>query len=179
MAQVADGKRDLMEPLVRRYANSLLTFIRRMIGDHHRSEELFQEVFLAVWLKRRRYQFPRPFKAWLFAIALNRCRADFRKRRPVLTLDYNEADPAADNPKQSPPDVLVSHETAHLVAQAVAQLPTQQRTVMVLRVWHELPYAEIAAVVGRSEATVRSHMHHGLLALKKILEPRLNRSTDS
>lgn len=179
MAQVAHGKRDLMEPLVRRYANSLLTFIRRMIGDHHRSEELFQDVFLAVWLKRRRYQFPRPFKAWLFAIALNRCRADFRKRRPVSLFESDETDPSAGESEKSPPDVLVSQETAHMVAQAVAQLPAQQRTVMVLRVWHELPYAEIAAIIGRSEATVRSHMHHGLLALKKILEPRLNRDTDS
>lgn len=61
MAQLALGKRDHLEPLIRRYANPLLTFIQRMIGDRHRSEELFQEVFLAVWVKRRQYQFPRPF----------------------------------------------------------------------------------------------------------------------
>src|SRR4051794_36550976 len=80
MAQVAHGKRDLLEPLIRRHAGRLLTFIRRMIGDRHRGEELFQEVFLAVWAKRRQYQFPRPFKAWLYGIALNKCRADFRAR---------------------------------------------------------------------------------------------------
>jgi len=62
MAQVADGKREHLEPLIRRYANPLLTFIRRMVGDQHRSEELFQDVFLAVWVKRRQYQFPRPLR---------------------------------------------------------------------------------------------------------------------
>ncbi|HEV3444288.1 MAG TPA: sigma factor [Gemmataceae bacterium] len=65
MAQVADGKREHLEPLIRHYANPLLIFIRRMVGDQHRSEELFQDVFLAVWVKRRQYEFPRPFKSWL------------------------------------------------------------------------------------------------------------------
>ena len=63
MAQVALGKRDHLEPLVRRYASALLTFIRRMVGDAHRSEELSQEVFLAIWKKRRQYEFPRPFRS--------------------------------------------------------------------------------------------------------------------
>src|SRR5262249_27561063 len=87
MAQVANGKRSPLEVLVRRYATPLLTFIRHVVRDRHRSEELFQEVFLAVWLKRRQYQFPRPFKPWLYAIALNRCRAQFRKRSDDAPLD--------------------------------------------------------------------------------------------
>ena len=80
MAQLARGEREYLEPLVRRYASPLLTFIRRMIGDRHRSEELFQEVFLAVWTKREQYQFPRSFRAWLFGIAVNKCRADYRSQ---------------------------------------------------------------------------------------------------
>src|SRR5438105_8196624 len=80
MAQVAKGQRDHLEPLIRRHANPLLTFIRRMVGDRHRSEELFQEVFLAVWKHRSQYDYPRPFKAWLYAIAANKCHALFRTR---------------------------------------------------------------------------------------------------
>jgi hypothetical protein len=49
MAQVAVGKRDHLEPLIRRYASPLLTFIQRMVGDPHKSEDIFQEVFLAVF----------------------------------------------------------------------------------------------------------------------------------
>ena len=63
MEQVAGGCRDCLELIVRRYANPLLTFIQRMVGDRHRSEELFKEVFLSVWLKRKQYQPPRPFRA--------------------------------------------------------------------------------------------------------------------
>ena len=78
MAQVALGHREALEPLVRRYAGPLVGFIRRLVRDSHRGEELFQDVFLAVWQKRTQYQFPRPFKPWLYMIALNKCRADFR-----------------------------------------------------------------------------------------------------
>ena len=142
-----------------------------MDGDHHRGEELFQEVFLAVWRKRRQYQYPRPFKPWLYAIALNKCRASFRGRpTPSLPLDVEEAyTPAA--PDASPADAAISTETAVLVDRAIKQLPHQQRAVVVLRIWQGLAYAQIAEVIGCTEATARSHMHHGLAALRESLGP--------
>lgn len=174
MAQVALGKRDQLEPLLRRYASPLLTFIRRMIGDEHRSEELFQEIFLAVWRSRGQYQFPRPFKAWLYQIAVNKCRAAFRGHFPRLIGSLEEDSPATPlAPEPSPADTLIATETATLVGTAVRQLPRQQRLVVVLRIWDGLSYAEIADIVGRTEATVRSHMHHGLATLRRYLEPRL------
>ena len=55
---VAQDRADRLAPLVRRHATGLLTFLTRMLGDSHRAEELFQEVFLAVWVKRGQYQYP-------------------------------------------------------------------------------------------------------------------------
>jgi len=55
MNLVQAGGRDGLSTLMRRYANPLLTFLRRMTGDHHRSEELFQDVFLTVWTQRAEY----------------------------------------------------------------------------------------------------------------------------
>jgi RNA polymerase sigma factor (sigma-70 family) len=63
-----------------------------------------------------------------------------------------------------------------MVSRAVTALPPRQRAVVVLRIWEELPYARIAEIVDTTEATVRSHMHHGLAALRKYLEPRLGLS---
>src|SRR5438445_4926924 len=119
MAQVALGKRDHLEPLVRRHASPLLTFIRRMVGDAHRSEELFQEVFLAVWDKRKQYAFPRPFKSWLYAIALNKCRAWFRSPSPAA-VSVEDVEPAAPDP--SPADTAIATETAALVSTAIERL---------------------------------------------------------
>jgi RNA polymerase sigma-70 factor (ECF subfamily) len=169
MSQVAAGRADLLEWLVRRHALGLLTFITRMIGDRHRAEELFQEVFLAVWLKRHQYQHPRPFRPWLYAIALNRCRAVFRLRSPVPHALGEDQDPV--DPEGSPVERSIASETAEIVGRAVTRLPPQQRAVVVLRIWQNMPYARIAEVVGCTEGTVRSHMHHGLAALRETLQP--------
>ena len=173
MGQVADGRRDCLETLIRRHATGLLTLIHRMVADRHRGEEIFQEVFLSVWLKRHTYTFSRAFKPWLYGIAINACRASLR-RKAGASIGFDEEawwQPPAHDP--GPSDVLVAAETATLVDRAVQMLPPRQRSVVVLRIWGELGYNQIAAVMECSENTVRSHMHNGLLALRKYLEPRM------
>jgi RNA polymerase sigma-70 factor (ECF subfamily) len=163
MARVADGEAPALERLVRRHATPLLTFIVRLVGDRHRGEELFQEVFLAVWTKRRLYEHPRPFRPWLYTIALNRCRAEMRRQPPPT--GPLAAEPAA----AAAVDPVEAGETAEHVARAVLRLPPRQREVVTLRVWEGMPYARISEVVGCSEVTVRSHMHQALAALRRDL----------
>ncbi len=174
MGQVKSGRRDCLETLVRRYASPLLTYLQRMVGDPHRAEDMFQDAFLAVWVKRRTYRFPKRFRSWLFAIATNRCREAFRQANTVAMVTVEEPDEipmSCGSP--TPVDVAVATETAGLVATAVARLPDQQRSVLVLRNWNGMSYTEIAEIVGCSEATVRSHMHHALAAVRRFLEPRM------
>jgi RNA polymerase sigma-70 factor (ECF subfamily) len=176
MAEVAEGKRDALEPLVRRHATPLLSFLQRMAGDRHRGEDLFQEVFLAVWVKRSQYIFPRPFKPWLYAIAVNKCRAAFRQTpwagpSPFpIPLQETSVPPALE---PSPAETAVAVETAAIIGRALTLLPAQQRAVVVLRLWEQLGYDDIAGMIGCTAATARSHMHHGLCALRRYLEPRL------
>ena len=167
MREVARGRARPLEMLVRRYAVRLLTFLSRMVGDRHRAEELFQDVFLAVWLKRHQYDPDRLFRPWLYAVAVNACRAGFR-RRVLPTAELGEADPA--DAGEAPSDRICAAETVAQVSRAVMLLPEQQRTVVCLRIWEEMPYARIAEIVGCTEGTVRSHMHHGLVALRLHLQ---------
>ena len=172
MARTADGDRACLELLVRRHATPLLTFLARMAGDRHRGEELFQEVFLAVWVKRRQYQHPRPFKPWLYAIAVNKCRAAFRlaagvvgaadrrrpdgRRRLAGRRPRGRRDRRPRRPRRGP----------------APGTTTRRRHAARLE---GLSYARIAEIVDCTEATVRSHMHHGLAALRKQLEHKLAR----
>lgn len=172
MAEVARGKPEALGPLIRRHATPLLTFLTRMVRDSHRGEELFQEVCLTVWQKRHRYEYPRPFKSWLYAIAVNRCREDFR-RVTVPRLSLDDAVLAAR--AAGPIDTAIVAETATIIDRAIALLPLQQRTVVVLRVWQQMPYADIAQILETSEGAVKSNMHHGLASLRKYLEPRLGK----
>lgn len=171
MSQFAKGQAENLAVLLRRHATPLLTFITRMVGNRHRGEEVFQEVFVAVWRKRDSYSFPRPFKAWLYAIALNKSRARLRLKRPTLvnlTLDDLQA-----SDRTTPSDIAMCSETAAIVTQALGSLTEQQRAVVLLRIWDDLPYAQIAAIVDCTEATARSHMSQGLAALRMRLGPCL------
>ena len=174
MREVARGRADRLEMLVRRYGVRLMTFLSRMVGDRHRAEELFQEVFLSVWLKRHLYDPDRAFRPWLYAVAVNACRETFR-HRVLPTTALAEADPADGG--AAPGDRICAAETAAQIGRAVTLLPEQQRTVVVLRIWEELPYARIAEIVGCAEGTVRSHMHHGLAALRHHLQPLVGTNT--
>jgi RNA polymerase sigma-70 factor, ECF subfamily len=173
MAAVAKGKSDALETLINRHAKPLLSFIHRMSGDYHHGEELFQEVFLAVWCKRHLYEYPRPFKTWLYAIAVNHCRSYFRRAQaPTASLAEKDL-PEPFLERASPVTTALAAERAAIVASAVAALPEPQRVVVVLRVWQQMSYAEIAQVVDQPEGTVRSHMHRGLAGLRELLEGRL------
>ena len=107
MRQVALGESSAISVLLRRYASPLLTFIQRTVGQSQRAEDLFQEVFLAVWVWRSRYSYPRPFRPWLFGIAMNKCRADLRRQTntPKLMDDCPADCPAASDP--TPADAAV------------------------------------------------------------------------
>lgn len=175
MAAVAKGRREALEPLLRRHATPLLTFVERMAGNRHRGEELFQEVFLLVWKNRRTYEYPRPFRAWLYAIAVNRCRTELRRASlPVKPLQEEDCPP--DPTSCSPVEMAIATERATLVAESVALLPPRQREVMILRIWQQLDYGEIATILDSTESTVRANMHHGLSKLREMLAPRLHNS---
>lgn len=175
MIQVAQGHAERLEPLVRRYGTLLLSFICSLIGDRQRSEDLFQDVFLAVWQKRHLYQFPRPFKPWLYGIAINRVRRAWRRRSERLQRSF-EADPASAELHAldlSPSDSAIATETATLVQLAVATLPRKQQMVVTMRIWNGFSYAEIAQAMNVREGTVRSNMHDALVRIRRFLEPRM------
>jgi len=173
MQRVARGERAAMSLLLRRHAAPLLTFLRRVNADRQRSEDVFQETFLAVWVARESYNFPRSFRAWLYGIAINKCREELRRRswRPDPWPVASEDGISTYSP--SPAETAIATETADLVRSALLRLPARQREVVVLRVYNGLSYAEIAAALGCDEGTVRSNMFRGLEAIRKHLEPRL------
>lgn len=172
MQQVADGKREAFSLLMRRHANPVLTFLARMTGNLDRAEELFQEVFLTLWLMRHKYDPAQPFRPWLFGIARMKCLHEFRQNYQSRTaagsvlVEFN----LDDGP--GPVETAIATEDAKSVAAALARLPEQQRTVVSLRIWNGLSYRDIAEVIGSTEVTARSHMFHGLNSLRKVLEPR-------
>jgi RNA polymerase sigma-70 factor (ECF subfamily) len=152
--------------LVRRHAGPLLGFVRRLVGDVHRAEDVVQETFAGVWRARDQFRQSHSFKPWLYKSALNRCRDLLRKRPDPAPATEADLVPAAD---EGPIAAAVAVETSALVLAAVDRLPPFQRAVVLLRVWEGLSYGEIGFALSVTEATARSHMHHALGALRVAL----------
>ena len=166
MGQVSRGDRGCLEILVDRFSSPMITFLRRFLGDPHVADEVFQEVFLAVWAKRRQYRFPLTFRSWLFAIAANKSREHFRRvrRRPSGAELVDVADSESGPMKEA-----IKAEHAHQVNLALQSLTEQQRSVVIMRVWNGLSYAEIATSIGAKVGTARALMHRALEKLKPTL----------
>ncbi|MFG0284385.1 MAG: RNA polymerase sigma factor, partial [Phycisphaerales bacterium JB039] len=78
MRGVRGGDADSLERLIRRHGPPLLSFITRMTRDSAEAEDLFQDVWVAVWARRRSFDVSRRFTPWMYRIAANRC-ADWRR----------------------------------------------------------------------------------------------------
>ncbi|MDX1565453.1 MAG: RNA polymerase sigma factor, partial [Phycisphaeraceae bacterium] len=168
MRAVLGGCRQSLARLIRRNANRLLTFLVRMTGNQQHAEELFQDVCGVLWLKRHRYDPDRPFRPWLFKMAANHCRAQFRQagRRSAEASDP-WMDGHAGQEQPGPLQTLLLRETCRTVQQAVCTLPPKQRLTVALRVWDQMSYAHIGQVLGCAEATARAHMHQALQSLRR------------
>jgi len=136
-------------------------------GD--RLRDACQEALLRAYVKLPSLREPAAFKTWLHTIALNLCRD--RGRSPALrevALDQVMADepPSAD---ASPFDRAQHESLAAVLQQALARLPIEQRSAIVLREFEGFTSQEIATMTGVPAATVRSRIFYGLKALRRVL----------
>jgi RNA polymerase sigma-70 factor, ECF subfamily len=167
MALAAAEYRPAFEVLVHRYLPRLTSFCSKFVGSPRTGEELAQETLIETWARRHRYASSGKFKTFLFTLARNRClnhvRDEGRHRRwnAGAGLKGRDAEPA--EPDQL--DALLDQERRRRVREALLALPAKLREAVLLRFDQGLDYAEVARVVGRPQATVRSRV---FLALKRL-----------
>lgn len=174
MDQVVRGDRSSMEILVRRFSIPMLAYLRNFLGDDYIAEEVFQEVFLTVWEKRHQFRKHASFRPWLFAIGANKSREHFRRDRYRSSKGRAEHALEVEDKMRSPVDSVVQAEDAQAVKAALNELTEQQRSIVIMRVWSGLSYADIAAALGVREGAIRVGMHRAL----ERLRPTLSRLCD-
>jgi RNA polymerase sigma-70 factor (ECF subfamily) len=163
MLDVQRGSREAFIELFGRYRGPIWRFFRRRVADAARSEELAQDVFLAVLQGSARYEPRASFRSYLFAIAFNLLLADQRKaaHRAVETLTIEPSAAHADL------------DTALWVQRALESLDPPDREILMLREYEQLTYEEIAHVLTLPINTVRSRLFRARLALKAVFEQQL------
>jgi RNA polymerase sigma-70 factor (ECF subfamily) len=182
MLRVKQGDRDAFAALVEKYQQPVMNFVRRTLRDETEAEDLAQNVFLQVYKSAPRYVISAKFSTWLFTIARNLCLNEIRRRsrHPAESLDATQPE-SDDHPLHqfedkrvaSPPEQLLHGELEGKIAQALAELPENQRTPLLLCREDELSYEEIAEVLDCSLSATKSLIHRGRETLKEKLKPYL------
>jgi RNA polymerase sigma factor (sigma-70 family) len=163
------------EAVVRAHGAVVHAVARRTAERAADAEDLAAEAFLRAYRALRGYAPTRiealDLRPWLLTILLNTARNDRRSaaRRPRT----DGVAPVPDRPTATPgpAERAESSELGDRLAVLLVELPTAQRTAVVLRHVVDLPVAEVAAVLGCSEATARSYAARGLAALRTRLSP--------
>lgn len=165
------GLRSAFAVLVERYAARVVQLCSRFVNDAHLGRELAQDTWVLVWQGRDKYRGDGTFVAWLVTVARNHCRNELRRRKVSTT---QEREPLIDESAQSSGqlDRMLAEERRKRVREALSELSLPMREALLLRYAEDLRYDEIASVVGSTESTLRSRVHHGLKALKEKLEKR-------
>lgn len=164
-AYVASGDRQAFQVLFERYGARITAYFLRGIGDRNAASDLTQTTFLHVHRARRDYDPSRPFRPWLYTIAANVRREYWRrrKRKPEEFLEPGTEDRVG----SVQPDA--STATDRLVRRALAQLPDNQKDVMLLRWYGGLTFPEIGASLGIKTTTAKVRAHRAAQALKALL----------
>lgn len=177
MLRLKGGDDQALNALMARWQQPLVAFIYRFVNDHADALDLAQEAFVRVYETRSRYTERAKFSAWLFAIAANLCKnyVRWRERHPVVPLGVPDRDERASTgglstPAEATPSAALERsESARLVQEAIAKLPHDLKTVVLLFEYHDLPYEDIAAALGCTPKAVETRLHRARKLLRRQL----------
>jgi len=166
------GQDRAFDKLFKRYERPLFSFILRFVRDREGAEDLFQQTWMKVIKALPQYEERGSFSSWLFGIANNCCVDHARKktRSKVDDLTSSEGLDRLPNPHPNPEDTVIRKEQKAWLEQAVEQLPQEQKQVVLMRLFGQLPFKEIARVVNCPLNTVLGRMHYALKNLRKMAE---------
>jgi RNA polymerase sigma-70 factor (ECF subfamily) len=162
-AQLGDD--DAFMKLVDRYSGRLLYYIRRLLEDADRSDDVLQEVWLTVYKKLNTLRDASVFSVWLYRAARNRAIRLLRdESRYVFVERYDELD-FIDDDRES-----LLFDDIDKLHRVLKTLSPEQKEAIVLRFFEEMSYQEISDIMGCSIGTVRSRIHYAKQALRTKME---------
>jgi RNA polymerase sigma-70 factor (ECF subfamily) len=169
------GDVDSFNQLILRWERPIYALAYRVIGREEDARDVCQETFLRAYRSLAGFKGQAKFSSWLYRIALNLCRDWIRRQRraPVSQfpedIDILEA-AAATEPTESIEDLVARRELSAVVEEAMAQLPEEQRTAIILKEYHGMTFQEIADLQGCPLSTVKTRLYQGLSVLRRQLE---------
>jgi RNA polymerase sigma-70 factor (ECF subfamily) len=174
------GRSEDFSALVHRYEHELYRYLVRYTADRALAEDVFQNTFLQVHLKKSLYEDGRPVRPWLYSIATHQAVDALRKagRHPTVSLDQRSA-ASEETDAGRLVDLLASEDSGPLanlqeeerrewVRASIARLPDTLRQTLLLAYHQDLKYREIAEILKIPVGTVKSRLHAALAKLQQM-----------
>jgi len=161
------GDHDAFAVLARASFPRLYGTARLILRDPDGAEDAVQDALVLAWRHVRAIRDPNAWDAWLYRLTVRACYrvARSRKRRDVMELDL---EPERDH---AGPDFAGALADRDALGRELVRLPVDQRAVMVLHFYLDLPLTEVAAILEIPVGTAKSRLHRGLATLRRSFEP--------
>lgn len=177
MARLVGGHDAALDDLMHRHSTAVFHFLCRMLKNEDDANDLAQETFVRVFRYRESYKPKQRFSTWLFTIAANLARNQYRwrSRHPNVSLDAeseitdNNLGDALPSSDPTPDENVVAMERAVAVRAAVQNLPDALREAIVLCEWEDLAVTEAAAVLQSTPKAVESRLYRARSLLRERL----------
>jgi RNA polymerase sigma-70 factor, ECF subfamily len=170
--EIKTGNRKAFSEIVKRHQKSLLRMSLRFVKDLDMAEDVVQESFIKSYEKLNAFEGRSSFKSWLFQIAVNTAKNKLRERKRSTT-DIDSIQLAVGAVAESS---LVHSALSQEIQEEIDKLPTKQRTALILRVYEDLSFKEIADIMECPYDTAKANYRHALMKLKDSFEQKSDMS---
>ena len=164
--EVRAGKRASFSELVKRHQRGMLRLSMRFMKDLDVAQDVVQDAFIKSYEKLNMFEGRASFKSWLYQITVNTARNKLRENR----YDFSDIDDVQLSVAPIAERKMIHAAVTDLIQLEVDRLPFKQKTALVLRVYEDLSFAEIAEIMQCPYDTAKANYRHALLKLKEIFE---------
>ncbi len=147
------------DQLVREYSPALYAFILRMVSNVEDAQDILQDTFVKVWEKSHQFRGKSSLKTWIYRIAINLCYTQLKRRQrwsfsfmEDIQVLVSSSDPVKDTEK-------IFHQ--EVLEKSLVTLTPRQRSVVIARIYEDLPFAQISEAVGCSVNAAKVHFYEG------------------
>lgn len=170
IAAVLRGEQQAFTPLVRKYQRQLYAALRRLVRQHEDADDLVQECFVRAFQRLHEFDLNRAFYPWLYRIGINLAISFMRKRKWHSAVDSVDVFPTAE---ENPAASSETQEFYQALENAIARLPAEQRSILLLRTREDMSYQEMSETLGIEIGTVMSRLARAREKLRAWMRPHL------